>query len=1345
LGYRSERRQLVQFRIDGEIEFEDDAENNSPMAKGARSRIAFVVKGSRRMTALYKWLGSRTAFCVWLALGMVGLRVALFDYRYFLLDTLPNHDMSQGLAFFTTSMHSMRLTGDVAWWNPIGDNGYAQYYQSFLSPLAPTTHHISFILWAQLIRALSFAGIVIPEYYQYLIVNFLILPFLAAWSFALFASLLFRRRSTVLLVSVAYTLSGIGIWNSAWFYFQEPFTLFLLLAACLAALRRPTPRRLLLLAAAVLVQITSFNYWTLYNAFFIGIVLGAYSWIHPFQVRRFARRVFQVMRCQRWASGLLGLLSLAALVAGMGLIACIVREQVGANKRTAGEFKAYDALRRLHEMRTFTLELFNPNVQRPLEAYKNENPVHNARYIGCVLLPLLLLLFVRRWGRRERFLVTASVCVLIICLAPPLLLQVWEWVPLMNRIRHLFYFYSQYWQIMIVLLAGSSLDALLRHTFAAADRQRFLWVVGGLCALLGLLLLALCVCSHLFPADDVHLQGNLHFALLTLVASGVLLQMLWHPDGRNRGIFIAVLLALLVMDLSKYFWEVCLLDRTFTQSRWENPIEPEFQATLRRPWSLPDTDKDFSSGLRANLPLFNTFWPHNHYIQHYHLGQLGQVENLWPQTVEGATLHFSHSARLAQEPDEALRLIGAEPAVLAGHDVLLLQTHPEWIVSGPAAAAEMPEGGPPTSENFEYRCRKWDYNSFGFEISAPCDGWLCVHQIHDRNWQVTVDGQRVRAAQANFAATGLPLRRGTHSLEMVYWPPSRRLYWPVCWLLEGTLAALLTAALLAGPAAVRTPFFLAFFRAGLRRRRVLFPWSRGKRILCETHLSERRDSPMSVRSWFFILGMLGLMAALAAKSSAADQPPPDPTPKGVEVQARGPVHEAYAQPSDVRPLPSVTVPKQPPALIDELPPEQKPEGDNVQWLPGYWAWDEDQKDYLWVSGFWRIPPPNRQWVPGNWQPIEGGWQWTPGFWAAAGLQQVEYLPAPPPSVDNGPSTPTPNDNSLYAPGCWVYREKKYFWRPGFWVDFRPGWVWIPARYLWTPGGYVFVEGYWDHPLEQRGLLFAPIRLVEPALYTARWTYTPYFVVQPDFLIGALFVRPNYCHYYFGDFFEAKYKDRGFIPWCDYRVTKAVFDPNFAYYRQVYRADPAWEHNLRDLYAGRATGVIERPPHTLVQQTTALRNFSVNKTENVLIGKNINLTRVQNVSVLAPVTRINNTRVTTLSALSTKNLKVEDHVLKVEKVTQEQRTEIHKAVAPFRETAQTRHVTEAKMLTEGRAPVKVTDISRSVKIDLPKAPVVTRVQRTTTVTKEVPRLPELPKHEERAIPAHEAPKFPRPKP
>jgi hypothetical protein len=172
---------------------------------------------------------------------------------------------------------------------------------------------------------------------------------------------------------------------------------------------------------------------------------------------------------------------------------------------------------------------------------------------------------------------------------------------------------------------------------------------------------------------------------------------------------------------------------------------------------------------------------------------------------------------------------------------------------------------------------------------------------------------------------------------------------------------------------------------------------------------------MKTSTWTMLAATLGLTALLAARTSAQKDDPA--TKEGVEVLARGPVHEAFASPSQARPLPSHVVPNRPPDAIDEVPPDEKPAGDHVIWIPGYWAWDDEQKDNLWVSGFWRVPPSGRQWVPGNWQQVEDGWQWTSGFWAAADQEEVTYLPAPPPSIDEGPSVPAPDDNSTYVAGC----------------------------------------------------------------------------------------------------------------------------------------------------------------------------------------------------------------------------------------------------------------------------------------------------------------------------------------
>ena len=103
-----------------------------------------------------------------------------------------------------------------------------------------------------------------------------------------------------------------------------------------------------------------------------------------------------------------------------------------------------------------------------------------------------------------------------------------------------------------------------------------------------------------------------------------------------------------------------------------------------------------------------------------------------------------------------------------------------------------------------------------------------------------------------------------------------------------------------------------------------------------------------------------------------------PEMKGLEVETRGMVHEAFAQPFELQPEAGPVVPKEPPPPVPELPPAQRPEGDNVQFLPGYWAWDADRNDFLWISGIYRNAPPGRQYVAGYWTQAPEGWRWVQG-------------------------------------------------------------------------------------------------------------------------------------------------------------------------------------------------------------------------------------------------------------------------------------------------------------------------------------------------------------------------------
>jgi len=306
-----------------------------------------------------------------------------------------------------------------------------------------------------------------------------------------------------------------------------------------------------------------------------------------------------------------------------------------------------------------------------------------------------------------------------------------------------------------------------------------------------------------------------------------------------------------------------------------------------------------------------------------------------------------------------------------------------------------------------------------------------------------------------------------------------------------------------------------------------------------------------------------------------DRPPPAPE---VEVLTRGPVHEAFAQPVVYDVGAGFTISRAPPAPLDEVVPNEKPEGNHVVWIPGYWSWDGDRNDFIWVSGCWRAVPPNTSWVPGYWAQARGGYQWIAGFWTAADAQEIEYLPAPPATLEEGPQGAGSPD-SLWIPGCWVRHEGRYAWRPGFWERARPDWLWEPAHYVSTPRGWVYVEGYWDYPLERRGVAFLPI-YCSPRLYgRGDFRYSPEIVLDMGVLSLGLFTSPQRSQYYFGDYYGPEYSREGFHPWYEARDHRDWYDPIFVHQQWQHRDDRGWVDNQRTAYEHRRDNQSLRPART----------------------------------------------------------------------------------------------------------------------------------------------------------------------
>lgn len=304
---------------------------------------------------------------------------------------------------------------------------------------------------------------------------------------------------------------------------------------------------------------------------------------------------------------------------------------------------------------------------------------------------------------------------------------------------------------------------------------------------------------------------------------------------------------------------------------------------------------------------------------------------------------------------------------------------------------------------------------------------------------------------------------------------------------------------------------------------------------------------------------------------------------GVTPLLRGPLHEAYAERFDMEQEDPIIVSKEPPAWVDEQPPEYRPEGDDFVWIPGYWGWDIVEEDFIWVSGIWRQVPPDTQWVPGYWTEVEGGWQWVSGFWTTIEEEEIVYLPPPPESIDQGPSSPAPGDDYFWIPGHWQYRGGDYAWQSGYWSVGQNDWVWVPTRYVWTPSGYICRRGYWDYRLPNRGVLFTPVRF--RANYAG--LYRPRYIVDINPLwLANLFVARGIPQYYYGNHFGYR-GSRQVYPWVTYY--QHGYDPLLSYYAYQGRHS-TWLRQLSQLEREIATTPRLQSQATVSAQLRAQQQF-----------------------------------------------------------------------------------------------------------------------------------------------------------
>lgn len=184
----------------------------------------------------------------------------------------------------------------------------------------------------------------------------------------------------------------------------------------------------------------------------------------------------------------------------------------------------------------------------------------------------------------------------------------------------------------------------------------------------------------------------------------------------------------------------------------------------------------------------------------------------------------------------------------------------------------------------------------------------------------------------------------------------------------------------------------------------------------------------SILAAAFLTTGCGLLAQKADEAEVEAEPQPLPSR-----------HEVYLPAKAIHSLHSLSVLYPPPSPLSEQPPEAKPIGDDVVWVPGYWMWETRRDNWVWVSGVWVHAPAAYHWVAGYWS-IEGdGWRWIPGSWVKDEPPPPSYTPPPP--LAFGPRTSCYDDPSFGPYGAYG--------------------MWFP----WYGFGYGY--GYGDRRLEDR--------------------------------------------------------------------------------------------------------------------------------------------------------------------------------------------------------------------------------------------------------------------------------------
>lgn len=741
---------------------------------------------------IYRLFRHENIFIITLAAFFILFKFVVNDHLYFSLKTVPGHDMTTGAGLFATNMHSLRLTGEPAYWSPAAPNGFAQYYQSFLSPNAPVPSSPVFILWTWLNSPINRIGIVIPEFYQYLIIVYLILPFLTIFFFGKLIQLLFHNRYVTVILSLIYMFSSIGIWQKSWFYFQEPFAVFFLLWAVLKLVYSPSVPSLGILAVALINQCITVNYWTVNNLWFYGIFLGIFFLTHAALCLRAAKKIVSLFRAKLFPVIMVSIPVLCIIFLWLAVTNSILNEQSSNYRRLQQSATGYTSEQLpafMPDTLGFFRDLANPVPEIAQHTNPGSNPIHSTRYLGMILIPIILFIPFIVWPKKYTWLLITALGLTIIISDRTLGILLWKSTPYMSRNVRIFEYYTLYVQLALLLIAG----ALLRQIMAADFRVTFPVKIRSVIIIAGSIVIQLICTLPMWTVPDVVVTQFIRYELYMIFLQVLLSVSLIGISNRpSRKIFYGILICVLLVDYTVYYRAANSLDHTFTEKKYLaypgfRGLNQSIRDRLAKSWSKPEFG-DFSGNIIANMPIITYTWPDNsRYMEHTFLAELESAPDwFYLETTYGKPFSLAADIIRFDGHSSASSNIAQFPVPLQRGGIFLHAPLPEWASYTGQPRADTDINLPGVNYEWKY----WSYNYHRIQLDIPESGFLLIRTLSDPLWQYALDGNEISAARANYAAAAIPITAGSHLLEMDYRPFVRRVYLPLSYLTMFVLAGL---------------------------------------------------------------------------------------------------------------------------------------------------------------------------------------------------------------------------------------------------------------------------------------------------------------------------------------------------------------------------------------------------------------------------------------------------------------------------------------------------------------------------------------------------------------------------